>query len=177
MLSMLATRSVGRQWTGLWVDGIQTGLSWDHIPRGRWSHVHFSGQELVTGEVFAMSRVTSVGAPNPGPCVSGRLSELYIWGRTILASEVEVIANGFDWKNYIFDQEVLPRVAQYNREFAALNAVFLMEEGQGACVQTGSVIEKKYGRPRPTRGQMYTTTPRGGPRAVMRSDPICGLVC
>lgn len=110
---------IGRQWVALWVDGASAAVSFESVPRNLWVHLHFSGLSRFDGRLVVMGEA---GLEPGDGCLKGRLSEAYVWGRSLNAAEIAVVADGFDF------------TLIYNREYANLWAAFIMEEGSGASL-------------------------------------------
>eukprot|EP00854_Cymbomonas_tetramitiformis_P022853 gene22853-27620_t len=90
----------GAFWDELYVDGNATNMTWGSVPDDAWTHVHLQSNHSFDDDVTFMARVVA-GDHIDGSTIGelkGRLAEIYLWSLQLTATQVSIIATGFDVK-------------------------------------------------------------------------------
>ncbi|KAK3234200.1 hypothetical protein CYMTET_55545 [Cymbomonas tetramitiformis] len=83
---------IGTSWTRMYVNGfLEYFVAWDNFKDDEWAMVHLEASEAYDDDVCIMSRYTQVEG-----FLKGEVAEFYFWQAELLASEVNVIYQGFD---------------------------------------------------------------------------------
>ena len=148
--------SAGVGWASLHVDAVGSPVRWSSLPVGRWAHVHLQAHAPFHTAVTLFARKTGAGTG-----LAGSLASVYLWGRPLLPTELQVVALAVT--PIPFGQAVA--FANTTRLLGYYN----VEEGQGAIL-----IDALAPLP-PTRSQraaqLYPGTVEQGPRWV-RENPL-----
>lgn len=80
-------------WVTLYVDGTPClPMRWDCIPNDQWTNVHLEAREAMSGQACLLSDVDNT----PGSNMRGRMASIFVWEKSLPASHVALISNGFD---------------------------------------------------------------------------------
>eukprot|EP00854_Cymbomonas_tetramitiformis_P004496 gene4496-5512_t len=128
---ILAYRLIGTSWTRMYVNGfLEYFVAWDNFKDDEWAMVHLEASEAYDDDVCIMSRYTQVEG-----FLKGEVAEFYFWQAELLASEVNVIYQGFDRR--VPNNELL--------------SFFPLEEGASTILfeylSEGSLYAAAYGGP------------------------------
>ncbi|KAK3287837.1 hypothetical protein CYMTET_4673 [Cymbomonas tetramitiformis] len=113
---LFSTSTSGLLWERLFVDGVSMEVSFESLPIGVWTHLHFEAHHAFSDDLNFMSHVVEGDVDYHVGNLKGLLAEVYLWDRWVLNYELAQMLLGFDY-------QMLP--------LQGLVAVYALEEGEG----------------------------------------------
>eukprot|EP00854_Cymbomonas_tetramitiformis_P007687 gene7687-9150_t len=95
---LFSTSTSGLLWERLFVDGVSMEVSFESLPIGVWTHLHFEAHHAFSDDLNFMSHVVEGDVDYHVGNLKGLLAEVYLWDRWVLNYELAQMLLGFDYQ-------------------------------------------------------------------------------